>query len=117
MDFSRFIAAHGEWKARLREAIDSGHSTWTVESVRSDNSCDFGKAFYALPQEQQNCERGRRVRERHAAFHVEAARVLELALSGRRDEANRAIASGSVFTSLSSELTRTLMEWQRREQG
>jgi hypothetical protein len=33
------IAAHAEWKFRLREAIKTGQSGWAVENVRPDDLC------------------------------------------------------------------------------
>ena len=40
---NRAIAAHAQWKYRLKQAITSGKSEWTAESVRPDNLCEFGR--------------------------------------------------------------------------
>jgi len=42
-EITKAIGAHGMWKQRLRQAIDTGKSEFTVERVRPDNLCDFGK--------------------------------------------------------------------------
>lgn len=114
MDFSRFIAAHSQWKLRLRKAIDTGGADVTVEMIKVDDKCEFGRYFYSLPSEVRAGDLAKLVREKHAAFHVEAARVLAMALAGKKLEANRALDLGSEFAKLSADLTRLLMEWQRK---
>lgn len=114
MDFTSFIAAHGQWKTRLRAAIDTGKSDASVASAKLDNQCQFGKYFYSLPPHMQSSELGRQVRDKHAAFHAEAARVLGLALSGKKAEAQKAIEMNSDFAKISAELTRLMTDWQRK---
>jgi hypothetical protein len=55
----------------------------------------------------------RAVRELHARFHLEAARVLELALAGKRGEATAAMALGSPFATVSSKLTAAMTAWRK----
>src|SRR3569833_2619986 len=46
------IAAHGMWKQRLIDAINTGKSTWSPATVKLDNQCEFGKWLYSCsPQE------------------------------------------------------------------
>lgn len=40
------IAAHGQWKVRLQQAIDTGQSEWSVEQVTVDDQCVLGKWIY-----------------------------------------------------------------------
>lgn len=103
------IGAHGMWKARLRSAIDTGASSVSVADIRPDNRCEFGQWLYgdcrggfAAPQEWET------VRALHAAFHSEAARVLEMALSGRKAEAEKAMGLGGAFSHASSALVKEL---------
>lgn len=53
------------------------------------------------------------VRQLHARFHKEAARILDLALSGKFEEAEEAVALESEFLKLSRELTRNMMDWAK----
>lgn len=53
-----------------------------------------------------------KARKLHPDFHVEAGRVLTLALSGRRLEAMEAIETTSDFTRLSGPLAFTLSQWR-----
>lgn len=111
MDTTKFISAHYFWKIRLKQAIDSGKSDVTVENTAKDNCCEFGKYFYSLPQDVQRSPIGQSVRAKHAEFHKEASRILALALAGKKDEANRGIASQSTFSKISAELTNLMTEW------
>lgn len=106
---TKAIAAHGQWKVRLREVIASGRSEWTVDQVKVDDQCLLGRWIYgdALarfpgdPVVEQ-------VRDLHREFHQEAARVLALALAGRRAEAEQAMAQGSAYSRVSGALVRAL---------
>lgn len=105
------VAAHGEWKARLRSAIDTGASEFSVVTVQVDNQCAFGKWLYATTPAEQGASWAE-VRDLHARFHAVAAGVLNDALTGHRTEAETAIALGSEFAKVSSALTRAMMQWK-----
>ena len=47
--FDKAVFAHSQWKHRLREAIKTGESEWTVAEVRADDRCDFGEWLDQLP--------------------------------------------------------------------
>jgi len=98
----RAIAAHAKWKYYLRQAIKTGKSEWTVPTVRVDDQCEFGTWLRSV----EPADRG------HGEFHRAAADVLELALSGRRDEAEAAIAPDSRFADVSKKLTLAMMAWK-----
>ncbi|MCC6407916.1 MAG: CZB domain-containing protein [Planctomycetes bacterium] len=113
MDFMRFVAAHGEWKLTLKRALEAQHPHVSSEHVRHDDRCEFGKFYYQLPDADRCSECGLEVREKHAEFHVEAARVLELMEQQRWQEAYDAISPGSDFERLSRELTRLMFSWNQ----
>lgn len=108
------IGAHSEWKLRLRQAIETGKSEWTIDRVAPDNLCAFGKWLYSLPDNDRQLENWRVVRVLHADFHREAARVLELALRGSKEEARTLMAFGSPYAKVSSRLIWEMMEWKKR---
>jgi hypothetical protein len=111
------IAAHAKWKFHLRQAIETGTSDWTVNEVRTDNRCEFGKWLQALPLGDRKSEHCENVRQLHAEFHKEAAEVLRLALARRREEAEVAIAQGSRFTKASTKLTIAMTAWHKAIQS
>jgi hypothetical protein len=110
----RAIAAHARWKSHLRQAIETGKSEWTPERVRPDNLCEFGRWLLERSPTEKAAEQFRTVRDLHARFHLEASRVLELALTGHREQATAAMAIGSPFATVSSKLTTTLTAWKKQ---
>lgn len=113
----RAIAAHAKWKYRLMEAIDTGQSEWRIETVRTDDECEFGKWLGNLPLSLRLSSDVQQVRELHGEFHMLASNVLELALSGQREEAAAAIAMGSRFAAVSSQLTMAVLHWKETSGG
>ena len=109
---NRAIAAHAQWKTRLRQAIESGKSEWTADSVRPDNLCEFGKWLCSSSSAETTTERWKTIKALHTEFHKEAARILALALTGRKAEAAAAVALGSHFSKTSADLTLTLATWR-----
>jgi hypothetical protein len=107
------IAAHARWKSHLRQAIETRKSDWTVDRVRPDNLCDFGRWLGERPAPQRMTEHYKSVHDLHARFHTEAAHVLELALAGRREDAAAAMAIGSPFANVSSKLTIAMTAWKK----
>ena len=112
-EIKKAVGAHGMWKKRLLDAIESGKSEFNPENVGKDNLCDFGKWLYgdtvsaaakAMP-EYAAC------RDLHGKFHALASGVLKLAVSGQKDAALAAIAPTSEFGVLSTTLTQALMKW------
>ncbi len=111
------IAAHAKWKFRLREAIGTGKSEWTVDTVRPDDRCEFGKWLNALPLSDRMSKDWREAKALHAQFHIAAAEVLKHALDGRTADANTAMAPGGGFADVSMRLVRVLTEWKKRVSG
>jgi hypothetical protein len=112
-EIDQAIAAHGLWKQRLHSAVTKGASVFRLAQVQVDNGCDFGKWFYDLPEAVQETEPGQSIRQLHAAFHMEAARILLLALNGHVAEAEQALAPGNLYARLSEQLTMALTGWKR----
>jgi hypothetical protein len=115
--FDRALAAHAKWKYRLYQAIKTGQSDWSVAELRTDNRCDFGAWLRGLPMPERTSERCERVRALHTEFHASAAEVLTLALAGQKQDAEKAIAIGSRFTNISTDLTMELSAWKDSEAG
>ncbi len=108
----RAIAAHAWWKYRLFDAVRTGKSEWTVQKVAAAEDCDFARWLAGLLPEDQSSEHYEKVAALHAEFHAVAAEVLSLALAGHSEEAHQAIALGSPFSLISSNLTMALSAWK-----
>ena len=107
------IAAHGQWKHKLKKAIDTGECESTPEKVKKDNNCSFGKWLHErIDPQYKSSPYYNEVLKMHADFHSEAGEILRLALNGKPEDANKKIGLGSPFNSISAELTRKMGEWR-----
>ncbi|MGO9575453.1 MAG: CZB domain-containing protein [Terriglobales bacterium] len=108
------IAAHARWKARLRAAVDSGKFDMTPAAIKLDDQCDFGKWLYSpeFSAAEKQTANYRNAMGLHAAFHREAAKVVESATSGHKDVAEEAIGLHGGYTKASSDLTKELTQWR-----
>jgi hypothetical protein len=111
-DIDKAVAAHGKWKQRLIDAVQTGKSEFTVGNVRVDDRCEFGKWFYALPPSDRNSPIGKQVQAFHAEFHAEAARLLDLALQGKTTEAAAGLSQQAQFTVIAGRLALALQKWK-----
>ncbi len=111
---NKAIAAHGQWKTRLKAAVEKGSSEFQPAVVKADHNCDFGKWLHGtdVPAGLKAKPEFQEVIQLHAAFHKAAGHVLELALSGQRAEAEKSMGQGSEFSKLSADMIRKLMAFK-----
>jgi len=105
------LTSHELWKARLSSVIESGSSEWAPQTVKQDNQCDFGKWLYAFAPQEKTTPRYGVVKHLHAQFHIEAGRILEIALRGDRDNAIAEMAKGRRYAEISAALINELRNW------
>lgn len=108
------ILAHKEWKTRLEQAIQTGHSEFSPAIVKGDNSCEFGKWLYGLSPADASGLDFKTVRDLHAEFHKIAGEILQLAISGNQEEALKKLSFGGTYGMASSKLTTALYEWKKK---
>ncbi|MDT8446625.1 MAG: CZB domain-containing protein [bacterium] len=113
-EIKQAIGAHGQWKMRLLDAIETGQSEWTPEKVRPNCNCAFGKWLESF-NETEKTTHYRTVYGLHTDFHVEAARILELALNQLTEEARIAVQSNSTYSDLTQSLVLAMTTWMRAE--
>ncbi len=106
------IASHARWKYRLFDAAKTGESEWTVEQIRSYTDCEFGRWLATLPASELESEQCKAVIDLHREFHAAASQVLDLALQGKTDAANDAVALNSQFSLVSANLTAAMSAWK-----
>lgn len=106
------LVAHGAWKVRLAQTIETGASEFSPEVVRKDNQCALGKWLYADVAPSLQDDHYETVRQLHAEFHKAAAGVLSLALAGQKAEAQAAMFTGQEFGRASAKLTIALSDWR-----
>ncbi|MDH5611216.1 MAG: CZB domain-containing protein [Gammaproteobacteria bacterium] len=112
-EINKAIAAHAMWKQKLRVAIDTGVCESTPDKVKMDNNCAFGKWLHErIDPKVKGTAHYKEVVDLHARFHKEAGSILELALNGNTDDANKLMKIGSNFSSLSAGLTLKMKSWR-----
>jgi hypothetical protein len=108
------VAAHSNWKTRLRSALSNGKFDGTSATVRVDNHCDFGKWLYGieLSAAEKRTEHYESVKQLHMQFHREAAKVVGCIIAGESDVADKAMALGGSYAKASSALTEAVIKWR-----
>jgi hypothetical protein len=115
-EIDKAIGAHGMWKQRLRGAIHSGTSEFSVDTVAKDDACEFGKwlngsSLSAADKAAAECQA---VKGLHAKFHQCASNVLKCAVSGKRADAEALMGNTGEFAAISSDLTRAMLTWKTK---
>ena len=99
------ITAHGIWKVRLGQTVESGAGDMTVAVARADNQCPLGQWLYGpIDPALKASEHYATVKDMHARFHQAAADVLALSLARKKTEALSAMEFGSTFKQMSGKL-------------
>ncbi|TAN58996.1 MAG: HAMP domain-containing protein, partial [Rhodospirillales bacterium] len=113
-EIAKAFGAHGAWKTRIAQAIDSGQSEHKPEDVAVDNRCAFGKWLYdpALPASVRTSEEYQTVVRLHADFHKAAGSTLSKALHGDHGGARSELTGGNFFRAAEA-LASAMVRWQR----
>ncbi|MBL8324834.1 MAG: CZB domain-containing protein [Rubrivivax sp.] len=102
MNLDDAIKAHGEWKLKLRRAIQDRQQL-DAASISRDNVCPFGQWLHGAAKTQYG-----RLRtysacvEKHAAFHREAGRVAQTINAGEYAVAEKMLDGGTPYAAASS---------------
>jgi len=110
---TKAISAHGMWKVRLKDAINKQSSEFEVNHVRTPHHCELGKWLNSEKASLLKFPDYSKVFDLHAKVHEEPARIMQLALAGKKDEASHALGLGSSFANLSAHLTQAMMHWKQ----
>ncbi len=114
-ELNKAIKNHSVWKVRLKDAVDTGKSEFTPSQVRDNNMCAFGQWLNSLPLSEKSLEEYKNISALHAEFHATAAKVLQMALDGRKEEAHTALTDiRGDFMYTSAKLTNALMDWKTK---
>lgn len=104
MDLDSALAAHQEWKIKLRGAI-AGKTKLDAQTISRDDCCPFGKWLhgeakirYAAMPAYLECL------ESHALFHKEAGKVAALINHHAYDQAEKALSAGTPYSAASDKV-------------
>jgi len=105
------ILSHSQWITQLQLAIADGSSKFDPNIVMIDNRCEFGRWLYEdFPKDARSSRIFEPIRDTHAAFHLKAANILRLALSGNGAAALEQMSINGDFMRLSGHLILQLKE-------
>jgi hypothetical protein len=106
------VNAHGVWKVKLSQMVDSGTMTMTPDQARADNQCPLGQWLYGpLDPALKASDHYQTVIELHARFHQAAVGIVVMSLARKRTEALEAMEFGSTFKQFSAKLVLELSAW------
>jgi len=108
------IVAHSGWKTRLQAALNTGKCDVASATAKADNQCDFGKWLYGpdISAVDKQTEFYRTVKQLHAQFHQEAAKVIDWTTSGNKKAAEQSMALGGSYLKASSQLVEAITKWR-----
>ena len=106
------LGVHAKWKARLESAIATGKSDFLPAVVAKDDACDFGRWLHTLRGEDINTAHYAKVRVFHAEFHTTAGKILSMAVSGRKADAQKALEPTGEYARISAKLVMAMNTWK-----
>jgi hypothetical protein len=105
------VSAHVLWTAKLKTAIYSGESSYSLPEVEADDRCELGKWLSQISAELKKSPHYAKTLELHHQFHGVAGRIFSLAINGRSTEALKATEANGDITKASASLVRELRAW------
>ncbi len=114
-ELEKAIAAHSMWKAKLKTAIDKRELNAPVETIRDDRACQFGQWLFGngLTAADRASAHYKTVQDLHAQLHKATADIADLAMKGKKAEAEAQMAVNSAYTALSAKLTAAMIAWKK----
>ncbi|MBZ0150896.1 MAG: CZB domain-containing protein [Planctomycetes bacterium] len=107
------IGAHGLWKGRLLNAVQSGKCEHDATKVERDDLCEFGKWLQGgIDTASKASPDFTTAKAAHTRFHQEAAKVLRLVASQQVDAAKKCLEHD--YSVISTQLVQTLMAWKAK---
>jgi hypothetical protein len=106
------LAVHAKWRARLESAIATGKSDFIPAVVAKDDACDFGRWLHTLAGEDVKTAHYAKVKSFHADFHAMAGKILNMAVSGRKADAQKALEPGGEYARIAGKLVMAMTVWK-----
>ena len=114
MDFDMAVAAHSQWKRRLRDYLAKHDGSLHPNEVSLDHNCELGQWIYGEGASYSALPEYTRLKYEHARFHAAAAEIVRKANSG--DSATDEIqpCSASEFSTSSTAVVMALMSMKKQ---
>jgi NOL1/NOP2/fmu family ribosome biogenesis protein len=105
MDLNDAVKKHAEWKIKLRSAI-SKHEQMDVVTLAKDNCCELGEWLHGEGRVKFNkLESHGECIQKHAAFHVEVAKIATAVNAKKFTAAEAMLGPGTAYAHISSALS------------
>ncbi len=101
MNFDEAIAAHVDWKAKLRGYLKKADKSLDPNIIEQDNQCTLGKWIYGEGTKYRSNQYFEDLVTEHAKFHKCAAKVVRQIDAGNLTEAEALIDAQSNYTEIS----------------
>lgn len=112
------IAAHAEWKLRLRKYVDGASTERLVAAtICRDDQCALGTWMYGDGRRLASVAEFVEARTAHADFHRHAGDVVRAMDAGDRGRANGLLAPNGAFEKASMNVGSCLVRLRRALQG
>ncbi len=110
IDFYKAIQAHVLWKKRLQDYVDGVSSEeLNHKEVCLDSKCALGKWIHGSGRTHLGNEPVfENLKDRHALFHFEAGKIVELVQSGHKKDAQKVIDSD--YSKVSNEVVHMITQ-------
>jgi hypothetical protein len=114
LQIEQAIGTHSLFKLRLKNAITSGRPEDSLVALGSHEDCPFGKWMTSagIAPATRASTQFATVQQLHIAFHAAVAKVADMAVSGKANEAKAAIEKDGEFGIAATELLNAMQEWK-----
>ncbi len=102
MNFDEAIAAHVDWKAKLRSYLKKADKSLNPTIIEQDNQCALGKWIYGEGVKYKTNQHYDELVIEHAKFHKCAAKIVREIDAGNLVEAEALIDAQSNYTEVSA---------------
>jgi hypothetical protein len=113
MDLDNAVHKHAEWKTKLRAAM-ARQEQMDVVTLGKDNCCELGLWLHGEGKNRFSrlVSHGECV-QKHAAFHVEVAKVASAVNARKFTQAEALLGAGSAYAQISSALSVSFMRLRK----
>lgn len=113
MNLETAIQKHMDWKVKFRSAITK-QEQMDVATIAKDNCCELGMWLHGEGKTQcGSLASFATVVTKHAAFHVEAAKIATAINAKKYTEAEGMLGGNSAFTAVSGEVGIAIMRLKK----
>jgi len=114
MDFDGAIAAHVEWKTKIRAYLMKRDGSFNASLVSQDNQCALGKWIYGEGAKYSSIPEFALLKMEHARFHECTGRIIAFIDAGKLKDAETMLLAGSEFMKLSGKCVSLILQVKQK---